>query len=59
MQFNYIRINSFLISFLPIALIFSIFVAELLVVILSLSLIVFVILKKKLMYLILKNLKYF
>ena len=47
MKYSYLRINSFLISCIPIALIFSIFVADLLVVILCIGLVTFTISKKK------------
>lgn len=46
MKYNYIKINSFLISFLPIALIFSIFIADLIVSFTSILFLVFIFLKK-------------
>ena len=46
MKYNYIKINSFLISFLPIALIFSIFIADLIVSFTSILFLVFIFFKK-------------
>ena len=47
MKYNYIKINSFLISFLPITLIFSIFITDLIVSLTSVFFLVFIFLKKK------------